>query len=80
MLLSMEYGYSSFWEFATVIFLFYIISLGVSWFFSPKDPLVGAKSKLEAGVLSYFRFYRDAQAILLDGYSKVRNLNILRGL
>ena len=41
-----------------------------SWAQRSKYPLVGAKSKFEAGVISNFRFYRNAQSILLDGYTK----------
>ena len=40
-------------------------------FRNPKIPTVGIKSKLEAGLVSNFRFYKNAEAILVEGYAKV---------
>ena len=37
----------------------------------PKIPTVGVRSKLEAKIISNFRFYRNAEAILVEGYTKV---------
>ena len=34
-------------------------------------PTVGVRSKLEAGLISNFRFYKNAEAILLEGYDEV---------
>lgn len=43
----------------------------VRLFYVPKIPVVGVRSKLEAGLVSNFRFYRNAEAILVEGYTKV---------
>ena len=41
-------------------------------FFQPKIPLVGVRSRFEAGIVSNYRFYKDAETVLLEGYAKVR--------
>lgn len=62
------------WVFGFLAICLYGVSVAVSytsWSQHSKHPLVGVRSRLEAGVISNFRFYRNAQAILLNGYSKV---------
>ena len=41
-------------------------------FLEPKIPLVGVRSRFEAGMVSNYRFYKDAETVLLEGYAKVR--------
>ncbi len=45
-----------------------------SCFSEPKILLVGVRSRLEVGLVSNFRFYKDAENILLEGYTNVRTV------
>lgn len=38
---------------------------------SSKIPTVGSQSIFEAGIISNFRFYKHAEAVLVEGYTKV---------
>ncbi len=62
---------SSLWGFGILALCLYGCMLLVSLFYVPKIPVVGVRSKLEAGLVSNFRFYRNAEAILVEGYTKV---------
>lgn len=73
MLLSYEAN-SRVWEMGIIAVCFYGFYYASSLLKQSKYPLVGVKSKWEAGMVSNFRFYQNAQAVLLDGYSKVRIL------
>lgn len=66
-------GNSSLWGFALLAVGFYSCFTLASWLAQPEFPLVGTHSKLEARLISNFRFYRDAEAILLEGYTTVRS-------
>ena len=41
------------------------------WRSEMKVPTVGVRSYFESGIFSNYRFYKDAEAVLLDGYGKV---------
>lgn len=43
----------------------------VTWIRSSKIPTVGSRSMFEAGIISNFRFYKHAEAVLIEGYTKV---------
>lgn len=53
-----------------------------SWFSKPKIPLVGVRSRFEARLISNFRFYKDAENILLEGHTNVRTVfhTLIHGL
>lgn len=60
------------WVFGLLLLGSYGLSLVVSLLSQSKVPLVGVRSKFEPGLISNFRFYRHAGAILTEGYTKVR--------
>ncbi len=43
-----------------------------------KAPTVGVSSRLEAKFISNYRFYREAEAILADGYRRVNPLRLVQ--
>lgn len=43
-----------------------------------KAPTVGVSSRLEAKFISNYRFYREAEAILADGYRRVNPLQLVQ--
>ena len=59
------------WSYAIVALSFYIILIVKSWISQSKIPVVGVHSIFELGLVSNLRFYKNAEAILLDGYTKV---------
>ena len=50
---------------------FYIFLIVKSWISQSRIPVVGVRSVFELGLVSNLRFYKNAEAILLDGYTKV---------
>ena len=60
------------WGYSLLAISFYILLILKLWNSSVKAPSVGVRSRLEAGMISNFRFYKNAQEILLDGYTRVR--------
>lgn len=59
--------------FGIVALFLYIFSALLSWISERKHlPLVGAWSNFEPVFISNYRFYRKAEAILSEGYTKVR--------
>ena len=68
------------WEQPTSLWGFVLLALCLhgcmalnSWIRGSKIPTVGTRSVFEAGIVSNFRFYKDAQAVLVEGYSKVKS-------
>lgn len=59
------------WGFGLLAVCLYATFATISILPKKAHPLVGVKSKVEAGVISNYRFYRYAQAILLEGYLRV---------
>ena len=62
---------SSLWGLGILALCVHGCMLVVSLFYDSKFPVVGVRSKLEAGLVSNFRFYRNAEAILVEGFTKV---------
>lgn len=44
----------------------------MKWQSESKVPTVGIRSAYEMGVVSNYRFYREAEGILVEGYRKAR--------
>ena len=59
------------WTYGLVALSFYIFLIVKSWISQSKVPVVGVHSIFELGLVSNYRFYKNAEAILLDGYTKV---------
>jgi hypothetical protein len=55
---------------SVISYLYSILNLRV---LGPKVPLVGVKSFLEARVVANYRFFKNAGAIVNEGYAKVSN-------
>ena len=62
------------WSYGWLAVGLYVCLLLRLCFLQPKIPLVGVRSRFEAGMVSNYRFYKDAENILLEGYTKVRTL------
>lgn len=60
------------WSYLFLAFGLYACFLLRLCFFQSKVPLVGVRSRFEAGLVSNYRFYKDAETVLLEGYAKVR--------
>lgn len=63
--------FSLLWSFTLLALLLHGCMKTVGWLRKPKVPTVGIRSVFEAGAISNFRFYRNAEAILAEGYTKV---------
>ena len=61
-----------FWVFGLLALSIYGCNTIVTRYSESKIPIVGIKSVFEVGLVSNYRFYRDAEAILVEGYNKVR--------
>ena len=59
------------WSYGLAALSFYIFLIAKSWISRSKVPVVGVHSVFELGLVSNLRFYKNAEAILLDGYNKV---------
>lgn len=59
------------WGYSLMALGFYVCLLVRAWVFRSKVPMVGVQSSFELRLVSSFRFYTHAEAILLDGYTKV---------
>lgn len=57
--------------FLLLALLFYGSIALLRWRSEFKAPTVGVSSSLEAKFISNYRFYREAEAILADGYRRV---------
>lgn len=60
------------WSYVLLVFGLHACFLLRLCFIQPKVPLVGVRSRFEAGMVSNYRFYKDAETVLLEGYAKVR--------
>ena len=62
---------ASLWGFAAFALSLHGCMAFVGWLRASKVPTVGKRSVFEAGIISNFRFYKNAQAVLVEGYTKV---------
>ena len=69
--MSSDIEVSRIWSFALIAMSFYCCSFVIAWLSKVKAPVVGVKSKFEIGFVSNFRFYKNAEAILVEGYTRV---------
>lgn len=63
--------FSSLWGFALLALCLNGCVAIVRWLRQSKVPMVGTRSVFEAGIISNFRFYKNAEAVLVEGYTKV---------
>lgn len=59
------------WGFTVVAALLYVCMGVWSWLAKSEASTVGRQSVFEARMISNFRFYKNAEAILVEGYTKV---------
>lgn len=62
---------SPLWGFTVLAALFYVYMEIDSWLIKPKATTVGRHSVFETRMISNFRFYKNAETILFEGYTKV---------
>ena len=77
------------WSYSLMVLGLYSCLLIKAWVSRSKVPMVGVQSRFELRLVSSFRFYTHAEAILLDGYTKVSqpflvrdtrvNMNLVQG-
>ena len=65
------------WGFGLPVIALYGYIILSCWLFETKHPVVGVRSKYEARFVSNIRFYKNADAILTEGYNKVRSRLLL---
>lgn len=63
--------FSPLWGFTVLAALFYVCMEIGSWLIKSEASTVGRQSVFEARMVSNFRFYKNAEAILVEGYTKV---------
>lgn len=69
-----DLGIATPWSYFLLAIGFYACLVVKAWVSRSKIPMVGVQSMFEHGLVSNFRFYKNAEAILLDGYTKVSPL------
>ncbi len=63
------------WSYSLLLLSLYTcFKLTKQWGSQSKAPIVGVRSRVEIRLISNFRFFKDAEVILLDGYTKVGTL------
>ena len=58
------------WSYSLLALGFYVCLVVKAWISRSKMPKVGVEYDFEPSLVSSFRFYKNAEAILLHGYSK----------
>ena len=60
------------WTYGAIALGLYLCLILRPWIPQPNFPMVGLRSNFELELVSNFRFYKNAEAILLEGYRKVK--------